>query len=229
VTRPSLIAVAHGTRCATGQAQVRRLVTAVRQHRPELDVTLAYLDIERPHLRTVAARLRRPAVAVPLLFAAGYHVRADIPAALRGAPVAAAPPLGPDPALTAALTARLAQADALDADAIVLAAAGSSDPRAVADVREVARDLAAATARPVVAGYASAAAPRVDEAVTMVRAAGAERVAIAAMLLADGQFYRSLGAAGADVLTRPLGAHPTVIDLILRRYDEADFPLSQTG
>lgn len=56
---------------------------------------MAYLDIERPHLSTVAARLDRPAVAVPLLFAAGHHVRTDIPAALAGAPVTAAPPLGP--------------------------------------------------------------------------------------------------------------------------------------
>lgn len=226
---PRLIAVAHGTRCETGQAQVRRLVAAVRARRPELDVDVAYLDIERPHLSAVAARLDRPAVAVPLLFAAGYHVRTDIPAAVAGAPVAAAPPLGPDPALITALLARLREADGLSADGIVLAAAGSSDPRAQADVRAVAAALSRGAGRPVLAGYASAADPRVPEAVARLRATGAKRIAIAAMLLADGQFYRSLTAAGADVVTRPLGRHPAVVDLILSRYDAMRRPLRQTG
>lgn len=223
---PALVAVAHGTRCPTGQAQVRRLVAALAERRPELRVEVGYLDIERPSLRAVAARLDRPAVAVPLLFAAGYHVRSDIPAALHGTGVTAAPPMGPDPALTAALVTRLRQAGPLP-DAVVLAAAGSSDPRAQADVRAVARDLAAAIDRPVRAGYASAATPRPAEAVARLREAGASRVGIAAMLLADGHFYRSLYAAGADTVTRPLGT--TVVDLILSRYDAALAPISQAS
>ncbi|MGH3714207.1 MAG: sirohydrochlorin chelatase [Micromonosporaceae bacterium] len=224
---PALIAVAHGTRCATGQAQVRRLVTALRERRPELRVEVAYLDIERPGLRSVATRLDGSAVAVPLLFAAGYHVRSDIPAALHGTPVIAAPPMGPDPALTSALVSRLRQAGPLP-DAVVLAAAGSSDPRAQADVRVVARDLAAAIGRPVRAGYASAAQPRVGQAVAELREAGARRIGIAAMLLADGHFYRSLYAAGADTVSRPLGT--TMIDLILSRYSHtARRPLLQAS
>ncbi|MGH3661345.1 MAG: sirohydrochlorin chelatase [Micromonosporaceae bacterium] len=225
---PSLIAVAHGTRCAMGQAQVRRLVDTVRRRRPGLDVHLAYLDIERPHVRAAALRLGRPAVAVPLLFTAGYHVRADLPAALHSTRATAAPPLGPDPALTTALLARLDEAGALAADGFVLAAAGSREPSARADVRLVATDLAAATSRPVLAGYASAATPRVATAVAALRAAGARRVAIAPLLLADGQFHQSLLAGGGDAVAPPLGDHPAVVDLILRRHAAAAHVMSSS-
>lgn len=223
---PVLVTVAHGTRCGAGQRQVVELVDALRRRAPELRVELAYLDIESPSLRELATRLDRPGVAVPLLFAAGYHVRTDIPAALRGTPVTATPALGPDPLLTAALARRVREAGPLP-DAVVLAAAGSSDPRAQADVRAVARDLSAAIDRPVRAGYASAASPRVSEAVARCRDAGHGTVGIAAMLLADGHFYRTLYAAGADTVTRPLGT--TVIDLILARYAEAHHPVRRAG
>jgi sirohydrochlorin ferrochelatase len=221
MSRPALLAVAHGTRHASGQAQVRALVAAVRRRRPDLDVRVAYLDIERPSLHAVVAGLDRPAVAVPLLFATGHHVRVDIPDAVRGTPVVTARPFVPDPALTVALTARLAEVGGLDADAIVLAAAGSSDPGAGADIHRVAGDLAAATGRPVLPGYASAARPRVEEAVARLRESGAGRVVVAAMLLADGHFHRSLATTGADAVSRPLGRHPAMVELILSRYQQA--------
>ncbi|HEX2417115.1 MAG TPA: CbiX/SirB N-terminal domain-containing protein [Micromonosporaceae bacterium] len=220
MTAPALIAVAHGTRQAAGQAEVRGLVSAVRQRRPDLEVRLAYLDLERPRLRAVATTLDRPAVAVPLLFTRGYHVGTDIPEAVHGTPVTVAPPLAPDPALTVALNARLREAGGLDADAIVLASAGSSDPGAAPDVHRVADHLAAMVGRPVLPGYASAAHPRVDEAVVRLREAGAGRVAVAAMLLADGHFHRSLATSGADVVSRPLGRHPEVVGLILSRHQQ---------
>jgi sirohydrochlorin ferrochelatase len=222
LTPPALIAVAHGTRHATGQGEVRELVRAVRRRRPDLEVRLAYLDVEQPRLRTLAATLDRPAVVVPLLFTTGYHVRADIPDAVRGTPVTVAPPLAPDPALAVALHARLAEVGGLDADAIVLAAAGSHDPAAQPAVHRVAGDLAARVDRLVLPGYASAARPRVGEVVARLREAGAGRVAVAAMLLADGHFHRSLAAAGADVVSPPLGRHPALVELVLSRHRHPD-------
>jgi hypothetical protein len=46
-------------------------------------------------------------------------------------------------------------------------------------------------------------------------------VAIAAYLLADGLFYRTLHRAGADAVTPPLSLDPAVAALVLRRYDDA--------
>ena len=40
-------------------------------------------------------------------------------------------------------------------------------------------------------------------------------------LLADGLFYRSLHRAGAGTVTPPLCLDPTLIDLVLRRYESA--------
>jgi hypothetical protein len=46
-------------------------------------------------------------------------------------------------------------------------------------------------------------------------------VAVASYLLAPGHFHSRLGAAGADLVSAPLGADPGVAALVWRRHDEA--------
>ncbi|GAA3338455.1 hypothetical protein GCM10020358_18580 [Amorphoplanes nipponensis] len=202
---PVLLAVAHGTRSATGQAQIRDLVDRVARRRPDLDVRLAYVDVQEPRVGAAIRGVR--AVVVPLLLSAGYHVRVDIAEAVAANDAVAAAPLGPDPVLTRSLRDRIG-----DADAVVLAAAGSSDPAWRADVAAVAARLGAHVA------YASGAERRVPDVVAELRERGARRITVAAYLLADGLFYRSLHRAGADVVTPPLCADPAVVDLVLVRY-----------
>jgi sirohydrochlorin ferrochelatase len=150
-------------------------------------------------------------------------VHVDIADAVRGsAGVVAARPLGPDPRLAEVLTDRLlaAGADPDDArTAIVLAAAGSSDPRSVADVEGTAALLQRSWAGPVRTGYGSAARPPVAEAVAAARGAGADRVVVAAYLLAPGHFAGKLAGAGADVVTDPLLPDPRIAAILLDRYD----------
>ena len=219
-SRPVLLAVAHGTRSAPGQAQICDLVDTVARRRPELDVRLAYVDVQEPRLPDVTARLAGRTVVVPLLLSSGYHVRVDVGRAVaamadRGVDATATAPLGPHPWLVDVLAARIAAAGA--ADAVVLAAAGSSDPRSRADVDAVAAAL------PVVArvAYACTSEPRVPDVVARLRAEGARRIVVAAYLLADGLFYRSLHRAGADVVTAPLVTSSTAGALLLHRYDAA--------
>ncbi|MGH3885263.1 MAG: sirohydrochlorin chelatase, partial [Pseudonocardiaceae bacterium] len=95
---------------------------------------------------------------------------------------------------------------------VVLAAAGSSDQRAVADVRAAAGQLSAELGRRVRVGFVATGAPGVSALVAGLRAAGAPGVAVASWLLAPGLFHRRLASAGADVVAEPLGAHPAVID-----------------
>ncbi|MCO8274260.1 sirohydrochlorin chelatase [Actinoplanes sp. TRM 88003] len=132
---PALIAVAHGTRSPAGQAQIRDLVARVAARRPGLDVRLAYVDVQEPKVAELT-RVLPDAVVVPLLLSAGYHVRVDIAEAVAGTSIPVTKPLGPDDVLLAAMMRRLP-----DADAVVLAAAGSSDPAWRADVEKVASDL----------------------------------------------------------------------------------------
>lgn len=73
---------------------------------------------------------------------------------------------------------------------------------------------------PVTAAFASTATPTVPDAVTALRTAGHRRIAVATHLLAPGFFADRLAAAGGDITSEPLGVHPEIIDLIVRRYHE---------
>lgn len=180
------------------------------------------MELVEPDLPTALAALPpgRRVVVVPLLLSPGYHHRVDIPEAIRSTrpDAAQAAVLGPDPLLAVALADRLAEAGRRPGDAVVLAAAGSSDPAAVAAVHAQAALLAAELDAPVTAAFGSMAAPDVRGAIAAARPG---RVAIAPYLLAPGFFAERLAEAGADVVAEPLGAHPAVVALAIRRYDEA--------
>jgi sirohydrochlorin ferrochelatase len=201
----TLVAVAHGTRSRVGQQQIRDLVDTVALRRPDLDVRLCYVDVQQPHVADTMLGVT-DAVIVPLFLATGYHVRVDIARAAAGNPVTA--PLGPDPALTESMARRIGAGDA-----VVLAAAGSSDPGWRAGVAGIAAELGAHV------GYTSGTERRVPDVVADLRRQGAERITVAAYFLADGLFYRSLHAAGANRVTPPLCHDPAVTDLVLRRCD----------
>ncbi|MGR6999804.1 CbiX/SirB N-terminal domain-containing protein [Yinghuangia aomiensis] len=106
-------------------------------------------------------------------------------------------------------------------DAIVLAAAGSTDASANADTARMAELLADLTGRTVVPSYLCAGTPTPQDAVDALRASGADHVALAGYLLGPGHFARKAAAAGATTAAEPLGAHPALADLVLARYDEA--------
>ncbi|MFG1607565.1 sirohydrochlorin chelatase [Actinoplanes sp. NPDC049265] len=202
----TLVAVAHGTRSAAGRRQIRGLVAEVARRHPELDVHLTHVDVQQPRITETMRHVRR-AVIVPLLLSTGYHVRVDIAEAAGTSIVA--PPLGPDPLLTEILADQAGR----DHDALILAAAGSSDPHWRAQVDTVAADLGA--------HVAYAAQNQTADVVTALRRRGAERITVAAYLLAEGLFYRSLHVAGADRVTPPLCHDPRLPALITQRYTHA--------
>ncbi|MFD9125434.1 sirohydrochlorin chelatase [Kitasatospora sp. NPDC059571] len=231
---PALLLIAHGSRDPRHAATVDALVRQVAALRPGLTAATAYLDHCAPRIPQVAGRLGA-AVAVPLLLNRAFHAKSDIPAALRsaGADLPLAGVLGPSPLLLDALDRRLA-GTGLDTGSaaergrtgVVLAAAGSSDPSADAATRAVAADWARSRGwAGAEVTYASAAGPRVPDAVAALRAAGAARVAVCPYLLAPGLLPDRIAAAaadaGADLLAPVLGAAPEIARLLLERYDEA--------
>jgi sirohydrochlorin ferrochelatase len=122
------------------------------------------------------------------------------------------------------LHARLVESGADPDDpstAVVLAAAGSSDARSVADVDRTAALLQRSWAGPVTTGYGSAAQPPVSDAVSAARERGARWVVVAAYLLAPGHFHDKLAGAGADVVTAPLLPDERIAAALLDRYDAA--------
>ncbi|WP_370416720.1 sirohydrochlorin chelatase [Streptomyces fradiae] len=228
---PTLIAVGHGSRDPRAAATLGALLDRVRELRPGLDVRLAHIELNAPLLTDVLADLTGDAVLVPLLFAPGYHVKHDLPAALAAAPALRAriaAPLGPHPLLVEALADRLAEAGwapedgASPATGVVLASAGSRDPDSAADIRRIAALLGERLGGvPVLPAYTSAAAPTVPEAVRALAARGRHRVAVASCFTAPGRFAARAAAQAPWLAAAPLGPHPALARLVLHRYDEA--------
>jgi sirohydrochlorin ferrochelatase len=227
---PVLIGCSHGTRLPAGRRAMALLRLAIAQARPGLEVRAAHVDVHKPALDDVVHRFAadgRSIVVVPLLLSTGYHVRVDIARAVEavqasGGLASAAGALGPDPVLVRILQQRLAESGAGPADPVVLAAAGSSDPQAAADVAQVVVALAQLRGAPVSVGYLAAQHPTVTDAVTTTRREHPGRaVAIATYLLAPGHFSGQLDAAGADRVAAPLAPHPDLAALALTRFDQA--------
>jgi sirohydrochlorin ferrochelatase len=219
MSRPVLLVVAHGSRDPRAQQTVRALAGRVSALAPAAEVRAAFVQNAEPSLAgTLAAAGGRQVVVVPLLLSAGYHLGHDIAelAARAAAPVAA--PLGPDPGLIPALAGRLRAAGAPPGTPVVLAAAGSTDPRAIAGARSQAVLLAAHLQAPVLAAFAAAGRPPVDEAVTALTSRTGGPVAVASYLLAPGVFADRLRVSGAAWISAPLGDHPAVAALIVDRF-----------
>lgn len=191
------------------------LVSALRARLPGRPVLLAFVDVLGPGVREVLAGVPGPVTVIPAFLTSGYHVRTDVPkevAATGRRDVTVTAALGPDPLLVSALADRLRAAGWCRGDAVVLAAAGSSDLRAVAEVRAAAGQLSALIGRRVRVGFVATGTPEVAPLVAGLQAAGAPRVGVASWLLAPGLFHGRLAETGADLVAAPLGAHPGVIE-----------------
>ena len=108
-------------------------------------------------------------------------------------------------------------------DALVLAAAGSSDPLANQAVARLARLWGAHHKLPVTAAFASAAPPATGEAVRAFRAEGRRHIAVASLFLAPGLPARPGRGArrsrpAPSPSSEPLGVHEAVARTILARY-----------
>lgn len=211
----TVVIAAHGTRDPAGVAVARQLIDELHTLLAGTPVSLAFVDVLGPTVREVVTGASGPVTVIPAFLSSGYHVRTDVPrevAATGRRDVTVSAALGPHPLLVGAMADRLRAAGWRRGDAVVLAAAGSSDPRAVADVRTAARHLSGKVGGRVRVGFVATGAPRVAPLIAGLRAAGEARVTVASWLLAPGLFHGRLASAGADVVSAPLGAHPEVID-----------------
>jgi sirohydrochlorin ferrochelatase len=222
-----LIGVAHGSKDPRAAATIESLLELVRARLDGVDVRAAYLGHAAPSLPRVLGAIQgsQDVTVLPLLLTDAYHSKTDIPRLLpRSANYGL--PLGPHPLLIRALERRLAEAGVRpDPDtAVVLAAAGSSDPAANAVIaRMAAAWRRSAGWRAVVPAFASAASPTPAEAVAALHGTGT--VAVATYLLAPGFFADRIRetslAAGATAVSAALGAAPELADVIAERYTEA--------
>lgn len=234
---PALIALAHGSRDPRSASTVTALVDEVRRQRPDLRIEPAFLELAKPSFATVVSRLVRAGhdeiVVVPLLLTEAHHARVDVPQALAaaaerhpGLQLRSTDVLGLEPHLLEVVDIRLREAlraaRVRELDALVLAAAGSSDPLANQAVTRLARLWGNRHRLPVTAAFASAAPPTTGEAVRAFRAEGRRHIAVGSLFVAPG-FLPNRAAelaleAGAVAVSDPLGVHPEIARTVLARY-----------
>jgi sirohydrochlorin ferrochelatase len=234
---PALVALAHGSRDPRSAATITALVDEVRAMRPDLRVEPAFLELSKPSFQTVVDRLVKAGhdeiVVVPLLLTEAYHAKVDVPSAVaeaaarhEGLQIRATSILGLEACFLEVLDVRLREALRVarvrELDALVLAAAGSSDALANQAVARLARVWGAHHKLPVTAAFASSSPPATGEAVRAFRGEGRRHIAVASLFLAPG-FLPDRAAelaveAGAIAVSEPLGAHPEVARTILARY-----------
>ncbi|QIK76257.1 sirohydrochlorin chelatase [Nocardioides piscis] len=234
---PALVALAHGSRDPRSAATIKALVSEVKTMRPDLRIETAFLDLSKPSFDTVVDRLVKAGfdeiVVVPLLLTEAFHAKVDVPEAIaaatarhQGLKICATRVLGMETAFLEVLDVRLREAlkdnRVRELDALVLAAAGSSDPLANQAVARLARTWGTRHKLPVTAAFASAAPPAAGEAVRAFRAEGRRHIAVASFFLAPGflpdRVAELADEAGAVAVSEPLGAHPEVARVILARY-----------
>ncbi len=223
----NLLLVAHGTRKPGGVSMIGELAERVGDTL-QRRVRVAFVDVLGPTPAEVLSTLPGPVVLVPAFLSSGYHVRHDIPANIAASghsDVTVTRALGPCPEMVRVLTYRLLETGWCPGDSVVLAAAGTSDPRAQCDLRVTATLLSAAIGSRVELAYAATGEPSVADAVSALRRSGARRVVVASYLLADGLFQDRLRVSGADVVVEPLGLHPGTVKLIANRFRRARLPL----
>lgn len=202
----ALVIAAHGSTDPGFALVVADIAARVRAFRPSLRVRVGFLDHGPPHL---ADAVDDGCVVVPLFLASGYHVLVDLPAQAPSARLATA--LGPDPRLAEALADRLAQAGYDGSSPVVLAAAGSSDDSARADVHRAAQLLAERLGADVTAAFLGTGEPALAQLQPRV---------VSPYLIAPGVFFDSLRRLDLDVLGAPLGDHPAIAETVVARYDQ---------
>ncbi|GAA2792530.1 sirohydrochlorin chelatase [Saccharopolyspora taberi] len=214
LTTPLLL-VAHGTRDPAGPREIERIADAAAR---ELDVPVhvAYVDVIGPTVAEAMREIGGPAVVLPAFLAAGYHVRTDLPEQLGDAEAVVCPPLGPAPEIADAMLEQLSRAGWRPGDRVLFSAAGSSDERALDDVGEAAQLLGRRCGQWLRPSYVTTARP-----LTADCCPAAGRAFVAPYLLAPGLFHQRLRELPVTGVADPIGAHPKVIDLVVRRYRAA--------
>ncbi|MEB4208972.1 sirohydrochlorin chelatase [Mycobacterium sp. 94-17] len=223
----ALILVAHGTRRAAGVEMVERLAAQVSTLVHDA-VDVAFVDVVGPIPSEVLMRVRaadRAAIVVPAFLSRGYHVQVDLPVHVQssGHPnVIVTPALGPSGQVARIVGDQLVKSGWRPGDSVILAAAGTSDPGARADLHTTATLVSALTGSRVSLAFAATGGPRLAEAVHRARARRpARRVVVASYLLADGLFQQRLHSCGADLVSEPLGTHPGLARLVANRFRRA--------
>jgi sirohydrochlorin ferrochelatase len=223
----TLVLAAHGSADPRSAANARAVADQLRRMRPDLDVRVAFCELNAPRLVDV---LTPDAVVTPFLLADAYHARIDIPRQLANCRLAVrqADVLGEDGRLVSVLHERLAELGVSTLDpqlGVLVVAIGSTHAAANARTAQVARKLMAETRwAGATTAFATGSGPSVTEAANRLRRRGACQLVIAPWFLAPGLLtdrVAKYAAAEGIPMAQPLGAHRLVAETVLDRFEAA--------
>jgi sirohydrochlorin ferrochelatase len=230
---PPLVLAAHGSPHHAHRPVIEALRDGVGR---KGDTTIGWIDHHEPGLRAAVIGAGAPrrtllrhgsssVAVVPLLLTNGYHARVDVPTMLDGLRgIAVARALGPDRYLAGALLRRLDDCGTDPGSAVVLAAAGSSDPAALTTVTEVAAFLQDLRPGRVTVGVLSGEGPTLRNAVARAVAED-PLVTVSTFLIAPGTLATRISsearAAGALRVAEPIGSGPELVELVRARWAQA--------
>jgi sirohydrochlorin ferrochelatase len=237
MTAPSLVLLGYGSPDPRVSQVSQQLRDQLLEIRPELDIHVGFLAQGGPSAISVVHRLVGQGVAeivlVPLLLSEAFGAPAAVSAltaqaaaAHPGLRITAARPIGPEAQLLSILDGRLREAlrvrRVCELDALVFAAAGSSDVRSNALVARRARQWATHHRLPHVVSFAGGSGPSTAEAIRTLRAQGRRHIAVGSWFLAPGPLWAHQTelayAAGAVAVSSPMGAEAEIAEVALTRY-----------
>ena len=218
-----LVLVAHGTRNTAGLRTIGEIAAAVSRHVGP--VRTAFVDVLGPNPgNSWPNRGGRPWWCRPSWLPATTSTQTFRPRHRAGTRRDRHAGHGPSPALAQVMRERLVEVGWRHGDAVVMAAAGSSDPVAHSDLIKAAALLSDRVGETHI-GFVATGAPVVADVVDRLRRSGHRRVFIASYLLAPGVFHSKLHNCGATAVADPLGAHTEVVRLLVGRFTAAMAPV----
>ncbi|OBJ48118.1 sirohydrochlorin chelatase [Mycobacterium sp. 1423905.2] len=232
--KTTLVLTAHGSADPRSAVNARAVAWRVTRMRPDLDVRLAFCELNAPSLVDVLCSLPagREVVIAPLLLANAYHARVDIPRQVadcgvreRGLLVRQAEVLGEDDRLVSVLRQRVTELGISrhdDSLGVLVMAIGSSNEAANTRTAAVAPKLLAGTRwAAATTAFATRPDPSFTESIARLQRRGARRVVVAPWFLAPGQLPDRVQQMADDAgiaMAAPLGAHPLVAETVLDRF-----------
>lgn len=234
---PAIVLVAMGDDDPSVGQAFTSITEQLRHARPDLVVALGLLGVGTPSVMDSVSRLAAEGATeialVPLdLVSAADHspvvaeAQEVVQAASAGVNVRIARPIGPATELLNILDSRVRQAlhraNAVEVDALVLAAPEGGDVRGASLLARRARQWSAHHKLPVQLAVTDATGRATAAAIASLRAQGRRHIAVGSMFLTQGPTFRAHHAAalrsGAIAVTDPIGADPRMVELILARY-----------
>ncbi|WP_394276895.1 sirohydrochlorin chelatase [Luteococcus sp.] len=237
MTAPALVLLAHGSTDPRIAGQLHELRRSMQQARPDLDVSLAFLDHCPPSgpavVQALAKRGVKEMVFVPLELSSAVNVdqaAIDVVELLRhnhpSVSMQLARPVGPATDLLNVLDQRLREAlrasGAGELDALVISVPQTGDARGNALLARRARQWGSHHRLPCLVAANDSPATDIAHAMSALRAQGRRHIAVGSLYVCGDQSFRLQRAtalkAGAVAVSEPIGAHEVLLELVMARY-----------